>query len=347
MKRVLWAIIAVLALARIAAAQTFPDHYDNYVNDFANLLTPAQEAELQALMKPLREAQGIEFTIVTIDRMSDYGHRGEIEPYATALFNRWGVGNAQRNDGVMMLVARSDRQMRIEVGSGYGAATKRTMQRIIDNDILPHFRRDDYGGGIVAGARKVVADLTGSAIAAPFVGGSEESSWWDRITEKFGAWLAAFAAIIGAALIKLRIAIHRARPRICPNDGNRMPRLDEVADNALLNVGQQTEERLKSVNYDVYHCNDCGHTIIEGWSNWFSWEKVCPSCGYRTLQSYSITVRDATTSSTGLKEIHYNCVNCQHRYSETRTMPELSESSSSDSSFGGGSSSGGGASGRW
>lgn len=346
MKRLAWALIAILALARAAASQSFPDHYDNYVNDFADLLTPAQEDELRALMRPLRDGMGLEFTVVTIDRMADYGHKGEIEPYATALFNHWGVGNAQRNDGVMMLVARSDRQMRIEVGSGYGSTKDRAMQRIIDSDILPYFRRDDYGGGIVSGARAVVADLAGGAVPAPFVGGAEEKSWWDRLSATATAGLAALGALMAGVLAKVRIAMYRARPRFCPNDGSRMPRLDEISDDAHLELGQQTEERLSSVDYDVYRCDSCGHVEIEAWKNWFRRLKLCPSCGYRTLNSNTTVTEHATTTSTGRRRVDYNCANCSHSYTEYQTIPRKSDSNSR-SSFSGGRSSGGGASGRW
>jgi uncharacterized protein len=100
----------------LALAQDYPDYNETFVNDFGNLLTSVQKAEIRADLKELRDKRDIEFTVVTISRMSDYGHTGPIEPFATGLFNYWGVGNAARNDGVMMLVSRNDRKMRIEVG---------------------------------------------------------------------------------------------------------------------------------------------------------------------------------------------------------------------------------------
>ena len=77
---------------------------------------------------------------------------------------------------------------------------------------------------------------------------------------------------------------------------------------------------------------------------------TCPECAYRTLETTSTVLSAATKTSTGRKRIDYDCRNCSHSDSETRTIPKISESSSSGSSrssFGGGSSSGGGASGSW
>jgi uncharacterized protein len=130
-----------------------------------------------------------------------------------------------------------------------------------------------------------------------------------------------------------------------------MQRAGEEADDAHLDGGQRLEEYLKSVDYDVWHCpsQTCGHMKIIRHPSWVSAHSACPKCGYRTLSTTSTVVTAATRMSTGTKRVDYDCRNCGHTDSETRTIPKVSDSSSgsSRSSFGGGSSSGGGASGRW
>jgi uncharacterized protein len=159
--RVLAAVFtALLALSAPALSETYPAHPDPYLNDHADLLNAQEEHELREWLYALRKSKGIEFTVLTIPSMKDYGHTGEIEPYATRLFNAWGVGHADRDDGVLMLIAKKDRQMRIELGSGYDASWNAKMKAVIDGQMLPFFRADDYPAGLRSGVGQVIFALT-------------------------------------------------------------------------------------------------------------------------------------------------------------------------------------------
>jgi uncharacterized protein len=167
--------------------------------------------------------------------------------------------------------------------------------------------------------------------------------------EDFGAWLLTLLAPIGAGAAWIVRQAARYRPPICPKDGSRMGLVDEVSDDQHLDPGQITEERVGSVDHDIWRCR-CGHTILQSYRGWFSRYGACGSCGYRTLYGTSHVVSHATTSSTGLRQTDYRCDHCGATHSTTETIPmrrERSSSSSSRSSFGGGRSRGGGASGRW
>ncbi len=346
----LWGLCLLAGLQLPAMAQNYPEYDEVYVNDFDGLIDAAREDRIRAYLTGLYDSRGIEFTVVTLTGMDRYGHYGEIEPFATALFNRWGVGDASRNDGVMLLVAKDDRQMRIELGAGYASAKDREMKRIIDGTILPRFRRDDYAGGIEEGVREVIRNLTGSyPYLEPQSFGERVTGWLRRTTDTLGLWL--YAVLAGAAglLFRLYVAWQRRRPRNCPEDGSRMTLLDEAWDDNHLQQGQITEERLGSVQYDVWDCPACNHLTVEAYRAWFSRYGACRSCGFRTMEGTTTTLEYATTSSEGRKRIDYRCHNCNDGYSVERTIPRKSESSSgsSRSSFGGGRSSGGGASGRW
>ncbi len=345
-----------------AHAQTYPEDRDLYINDYAGLLPAAREADLRDVLRELREVKGIEFTVLTIDRMSEYGHSGAIEPFATALFNEWGIGDAQRNDGVLLLVSRYDRVLRIEVGAGYGTRMNAPMQDVIDNTIVPRFRRDEYADGIEAGVRETIRKITGR------YPGEYDSPWLERtgnglmrafdaivttlggIVEALGAWIFAILAPLAAFPYRWYRRWRRDRPRKCPVDGMQMRRLNERWDNERLEDGQVVEEQLKSVDYDVWECPACDNVTIEAYRAWFSRYGACPSCSYRTLHGRTTILRNATTSSTGEKRIDYSCKHCDHEYSEHKTIPRKSKSrssSGSSSSRGGGRSSGGGASGSW
>ncbi|MGB0902325.1 TPM domain-containing protein [Halocynthiibacter sp.] len=324
------------------AETEYPPYSNLYVNDYAAIIDRRDETYIHDVLEELRTETGIEFTVLTIRNTALYDHHGPIEPFATGLFNHWGIGNAARNDGVLMLISRNDRKMRIEVGSGYGRTKDRPMKRIIDDIIIPAFRNDAYSRGIRSGVDAVIYDLTGHYPGEYDSGLIEKSV--NRV-KRLGAWLfAPFAAIAGGAGLLFR-RWRRNRPRICPNDGSRMQRLGEYEDDAHLKDGQQTEEHLKSVDYDVWTCGQCDHVTIESYRSWFTRYGACRRCNYRTLQGDTTILKHATTNATGLKRIDYYCKNCQADYSETKVISRKSSSSSGGSSFGGGSSSGGGASG--
>ncbi|WP_108813331.1 TPM domain-containing protein [Loktanella sp. Alg231-35] len=331
------------------AAQTFPEDADFYVNDYADILTDAQEDDLAAVLEELFQARDIEFTVLTIPRMADYGHTGSIENFATALFNTWGIGDADRNDGLLLLVSRFDRELRIEVGAGYGDTLNAPMKRVIDNKITPYFRLDDYAKGIRFGVDEVIYEVT-NRYPGEYDNSGPAQLWanFKRFLVNLGWWLLApFAAVMPFA-VKLFRRFQRNKPRICPNDGNRMRRYLEETEDGSLSAGQLAEERLESVDYDVWYCDRCEHVTIEAYRKWFSRYGACRECGFRTVEGDSRTIRSATYSSTGLRETDYNCHHCNAHYTVQKTIPKKTRSSSSSSGGrGGGSSSGGGASGSW
>ncbi|WP_039018359.1 TPM domain-containing protein [Halocynthiibacter namhaensis] len=354
MFKLLKSILVLCALLTTPAfGQTsYPDPENIYVNDYASLMTARDERYVRTALEELRAETGIEFTVLTIQNMSDYGHVGAIEPFATDLFNAWGVGNADANDGVLLLVSRGDRKMRIEVGSGYGRSKNDPMKRIIDNIIIPEFKQSAYSAGIRKGVNAVIYDLTG-AYPKGFNPGTVTEAL-DRpqgFIKRYIGWL--IALIIPGFFLTMVGFVRRLRskPRICPNDGSKMSRLSEDWDDKHLKSGQVVEERLNSIDYDVWKCAQCDHVTIQAYHAWFSGFGACRACSYRTLEGDSITLKRATTSSEGVRRTDYNCHHCGETYSVTKAIPRRTESSSSSSSggssFGGGSSSGGGASGSW
>ncbi|MDA5092974.1 TPM domain-containing protein [Aliiroseovarius sp. KMU-50] len=347
--RILLSFILLFWGAVTATAQTYPNYSEIYVNDFAGIFSDQDADRLRGTLQDLREKRGIEFTVVTLKSLSDHGYDGPIEPFATGLFNSWGVGNAARNDGLMMLVVRGDRQMRIEVGSGYGASLDGPMQRVIDHTILPEFRDGDYVNGILSGVDQVIYEVTGV-----YPGDYDAPRY--QVLAKQGLekakrfWPATLAILapIGFFLFRGVRAILRRRPRRCPNDRTWMIWLSEKDDDGYLIRGQLEEERLKSVDYDVWLCPACDNAHVIRRRNWFTSYSRCPRCDYHTLKTETTTLESPTTSSSGKARDDYTCFQCDESWSATRTLPRISKSSSSSSSgFGGGSSSGGGASGSW
>lgn len=344
-------IALAICTAGIAPAQTYPEYNEIFVNDFADLMTDSEEDLVRNKLIELRNERGVEFTVATINNLSDFGHLGEIEPFATGLFNQWGLGDQVKNDGLMLLVSRYDRRLRIEVGFGYGEARNDAMAAIIDEVIVPHFRDDNYALGIDRGVDAVIHEVTGTW-PGEFNASLTERAWnrVQRFLGWIGDWIAVFYAALAGFGYRLFRKWKRNKPRICPVDGTKMQKLGEANDDAYLKEGEQVEERLKSVDYDVWVCQSCDHRTVEAYKSWFSKYGACRTCQFKTLEGDSTIVTSATTSSTGLKRVDYHCKNCDDRYHTHVTIPRKSESSSSSSSSGGsggGSSSGGGASGSW
>ncbi|MEM9640033.1 MAG: TPM domain-containing protein [Pseudomonadota bacterium] len=325
---------------------------DVYLNDYANLLGPEAETRLRAKMVRVYDATGIEMTVLTIARRADYGFDGSNEAFATGVFNDWGIGNAERNDGVLVLVSHLDREMRVELGAGYGTEYNIAMRRVIDDYFLPHFRRDAYEWGIEHGVDETVRALTG--LYPDDLERGTLSRGWAWIWRSL--WGLGEAALAVLALPGLAVAFglrwyRRVRPRDCHACGAAMRRQGEDVDDTHLDGGQRLEEYVRSVDYDVWECPDCAAMQVTRHPAWMSKYGTCPHCNYRTLRSETEVLEHATTQKTGRKRIDYQCEHCDHRDSEVRTIPKRSKSSSGSgsgrSSFGGGRSSGGGASGSW
>lgn len=152
-------VVAVLALVALAgaalAAPTFP-RLSGRVVDEANLLSPEAERSLTARLQALEESTGRQMVVATIPDLQGY----PIEDYGYQLGRSWGIGDAKRDDGVLLIVAPNDRKVRIEVGYGLEPILTDSLSSvIIQSRILPAFRSGDMEAGIVAGAEAVAAQL--------------------------------------------------------------------------------------------------------------------------------------------------------------------------------------------
>ncbi|MCD4668838.1 MAG: TPM domain-containing protein [Actinomycetia bacterium] len=122
----------------------YPD-YTGYVNDFAEILDSASRHDLESLITGIEKNTGAEIAVVTIDTLEGI----TIEEYAVKLFEKWGIGKADKDNGLLILVSLMDRKVRIEVGYGLeGIITDLEAGRIIDEIIVPNFKNEDYSRGI-------------------------------------------------------------------------------------------------------------------------------------------------------------------------------------------------------
>ncbi len=134
------------------------------VVDGADLLEPAREAELDALLAAHEAESTDQVVVVTVDSLNGL----DIADYALRLARASGLGTAERDNGALLLVAPAERDVRIEVGRGLeGALTDARSGIIIRQEILPAFRDGDYAAGIERGVRAMLQTIDGEYEAPP------------------------------------------------------------------------------------------------------------------------------------------------------------------------------------
>ena len=142
----------MLFVISAAAAQSFPKAVGR-VNDFANVIDAATEADLDRRLDQLEQQTSSEIAVATVVSLNGIS----VEEYANRLFKEWGIGQAKQDNGVLVLVAPNEREMRIEVGYGLeGVLPDGLAGQVIRDDFTPRFRENDYSGGIRNGVNHVV-----------------------------------------------------------------------------------------------------------------------------------------------------------------------------------------------
>lgn len=128
----------------------FPQPGAGHVTDVAGLLSPVEKEQLQQRLQRVERDSGVEVLVVTIQSIRDYAGapHASIEAFARALFDRYAIGSMPANNGVLLLVAAQDRQVRIELGAGYGRSHDDAARRIVDEVLLPRFREGRPAAGI-------------------------------------------------------------------------------------------------------------------------------------------------------------------------------------------------------
>lgn len=234
-------------------AQDLPNPVSDLVNDFADLIPPSDEERIAQTLQAGRDATGVHVVVVTLESIGDFGGAGQrIEDYAKRLFNAWGIGDAERNDGILILVARSDREMRIALGSGYPVIWDNAAQRVIDRFLLPAFREDDYPRGIEEGVT-----ATFDLIARPYVAGNPPPKAPVNVDEIIPMVLAALMALgVGGLVFRRQIGNIIYRAKSCPNCGQRGLRRSFET----IRASTQSQE---GAGMTHIHCPHCGNDQSE------------------------------------------------------------------------------------
>ncbi len=270
-------VFLTIFLPGLASADAFPGYDNPYVNDYADVLDEATEAKLHDTVKALRDDTGVELTVLTLPTRETYAPGSTLEDFATGLFNHWGIGNSDRNDGILILVLTEDRDMRIELGAGYDHDYDLAARFIINRDMIPHFKEGDFATGLTEGTARVI-----DWIALPFTEGRKppekarlEVSPEPQPDTSDGAdtgitilFMTLVAGGVGLSLFGGRI---RNRLRRCPQCGQRgVDKTVRVLTPATRKTVGQGEKTLR-----------------------------CRHCGYERISSYEISRKTTSSTSSG------------------------------------------------
>lgn len=364
MKRI-FAIMLLAALAVATRAATYTvDQIPNvhladsaaYVSDPDGLLDVPDKAQINVAMRSIRRTTSAEPMVVIVGDIEG----GDIDTFATELFEKWGLGKSDRDNGLLILVAKDLRRAAIRPGYGLeGVLPDIVCANILKHKMFPLFKDGLYGPGLVEASKAVEAILTNPEVTAEILSdeadadfatdGSDDDAFiiyvyiaailavvmlmvfvamlcsvrkYDRhrryvaLNKLKPLYLALTFLGLGMPLVAsvpLLIVLYRLRntPRKCPNCGTTMRKVDEVHDNEYLNPAQDLEERIGSVDYDVWLCPKCGETDIEQYVNSASGYRECSFChAHAAKLQRSRILRHPTTSAKGEGLHEYRCMHC-------------------------------------
>lgn len=156
------ALVLASAPAAVQAQEVPP--LDGRVNDRAGVLSPTEASQLEAALAAYEKETGHQFALLTLPSLDGY----PIEDWGIRTAEAWKLGSADRDDGLIFLVAPNDRKMRIEVGYGLeGAIPDAIAKRVISDYVAPFFRQGEFAAGIRAGFDELMRAAEGEALGPP------------------------------------------------------------------------------------------------------------------------------------------------------------------------------------
>jgi uncharacterized protein len=185
----------LLCWAAVALALVAVPPLSGRVVDQTGTLGSSDIASLTQTLKDLETRKGSQIAVLIVPTTD-----GEaIEQFALRVAEAWKIGRKKVDDGALLVIAKNDRRLRIEVGYGLeGALTDVTTKRIIDEDITPKFKTGDFAGGVSAGVDRMVRIVNGEKLPEP-----EPPHWQDSgllNIAPFNPFVLVFVFIVGSAL---------------------------------------------------------------------------------------------------------------------------------------------------
>ena len=301
------------------------------VVDYARVLPEFAKSQLEALADEISRFENSELVVLTVQDAQGLPP----DEYAVAYFNKWGIGEEFNNNGILVFAALNQRRAFIALGEGLKSDENyRKARDIARTKMVSRFKRNDpagamFGGGFAA-AREILGyqeladrlELETNEERRVRLGDEREPSFLFLFLGG-GGILGLVAAMFLWSRYKVRYGQRHCK--LCQSD---MVLLDEQQDDAHLNHAEQLEERLGSVDYDVWACLNCENVLKFRYGSWFTHYSRCPKCRYHTANKVTSTLRAATTSRGGKVKVTETCRNCDYHKTYTYSTPKLPKPSS-------------------
>ena len=160
------ALALLMVNVEVGAEQTPFPKLTGRVVDQAGILSESVEGQLSAAFKRHETQTSNQVVVATIN---DLGSK-TIAQYGYMLGRHWGIGQEGKNNGLILLISKHDRELRIEVGYGLeGLMTDALATSIVHHTIVPFFKRGDFEGGVIAGSNQILEVLSGKKVQLPRV----------------------------------------------------------------------------------------------------------------------------------------------------------------------------------
>ena len=194
MRRILASILAFLLLPQLVLAYTNPGQPKGFVNDFAQMLDPSLIPQIETELVNFESETKHEIAVVTIPSLEG----DTIENYAVKLFEDWKIGKKGADNGVLFLISRDDRKMRIEVGYGLeGALPDATAHSIITQITTPAFKQGDYGTGVVKTVQAIESAVRGEDVSSYLPPPQKVANqFWDNLGVLFFIFIFVFLRLL-------------------------------------------------------------------------------------------------------------------------------------------------------
>jgi uncharacterized protein len=159
MKKIVITGWIVLISFLFSYAQQVPEHNGQWVVDNANMLSEQTESTITALLRAHQDSTSNQVVVLTITSLEG----GSLEEFGNRVFNTWKIGQEGRDNGVLLLIAKEDRKVRIEVGYGLeGYLTDLESADIIDHVIIPEFKKGNFDQGVLLGVQAILDAIAGT-----------------------------------------------------------------------------------------------------------------------------------------------------------------------------------------
>lgn len=185
LKKIIFLLAVLVLLPKAALAYTNPGQPVGYVNDFANFLSIGTRDQLEQNLKDFELQTKHEVVIVTIATLDG----DTIENFAVKLFEDWKIGKKGADNGILFLIAKEDRQMRIEVGYGLeGALPDATAYQITEKIVKPAFKNEEYDSGVLKAIETIEAIIKGEDVSNQ-ISIQEKKATTGNILDQYGYFI--------------------------------------------------------------------------------------------------------------------------------------------------------------